>query len=103
MNLDNPFNTVALRGLIERVGSVTPETATAVVAALHAEGYGIVHAPCADCRKVHQSYPAIRAFHSPCCATWERGECAYCKAPLGKPADIVGEVCDRCAYGEPCE
>lgn len=102
MNLDNPSNTVALRALIARAAGVADGVAADVVAALHAEGYGVAHAPCPDCRDVHPSYPTIRAYHSPVCATRKRGACASCGGSLGQPAVLVGSLCDRCAYGEPC-
>lgn len=100
MNLANSSNTAELRALIEKTAGVSAETAAAVVAALHREGYGVEHAPCADCRAIHESSPLVRVYHHPLCKTREASKCADCGGPLGKPADLVGEVCERCAWGD---
>ena len=100
MNLANSSNTEELRALIAETAGISAETAAAVVAALHREGYGVVHASCAECRDIHESAPVVRAYHHPLCEKREAGACAWCGKSLGKPADLVGEVCARCAYGD---
>lgn len=104
MNLANASNTLALERLISETANVDTPAAKAVVRALHLAGYGVVHAPCDECRVVHESFPTVRAFHSPLCGA--RGKCAGCGAKIPELScdhftQIVGALCEACYLGGP--
>ncbi|CAB4146650.1 hypothetical protein UFOVP1157_45 [uncultured Caudovirales phage] len=100
MNMGNPSNTIHLRRLIERVAGVDHNVSMALVRAMMDEGYGVIHAPCAECRSIHESYPTVRAFHHPSCET--RKKCRECGGDIpGLSCEHftqqVGSLCDTCA------
>ena len=102
MNLANPSSTIHLRRLIERASGVDHNASMAIVRAMHAEGYGITHAPCAECRAIYEDYPQVRAFHHPSCEA--RTKCGLCGGDISGMicehfTQQVGAICDKC-YSE---
>jgi hypothetical protein len=55
---------------------------------------------CPECKKVHETLPIVRSYHSPCCTRF--GKCAECGTEIasGGRAFEVGELCTKCYFGD---